>query len=131
MTAWHADEREDDGIEESEGIAVGANWTFNEKWMIFSRLGFSDGSAPLYNETVTLGAMYYLASRSDLVGLGVNWGDPSDDSLDEQVSTELFYRFQLAQNLAITPSVQWLIDPAMNPDDDHLAIFGLRAQVTF
>jgi len=52
--------------------------------------------------------IYYLASRSDLIGLAVNHGEPSDASLDDQLTTKLFYRFQLAQNLAITASVQYV-----------------------
>ncbi len=75
--------------------------------------------------------IYYFASRSDLVGLGVNWGKPSDDSLDDQVSDELFYRLQLAQNLAITPSVQLIINPALNPDENVIAVFGLRLRLAF
>ncbi len=131
LMGWHADKREKDGVEESEGIAIGANWTFDEKWMMFLKAGWSDGSAPLYNESATVGMIYYFASRSDLVGLGVNWGKPSDDSLDDQVSGELFYRLQLAQNLAITPSVQLIIDPALNPDENVIAVFGLRIRLTF
>jgi porin len=38
---------------------------------------------------------------------------------------------QLAQNLAITPDVQLIIDPALNPDEDVLWIFGLRARLAF
>ena len=131
VMGWHADKREKAGVEESEGITIGANWTFDEKWMVFLKAGWSDGSAPLYNESATVGMIYYFASRSDLVGLGVNWGKPSDDSLDDQVSGELFYRLQLAQNLAITPSVQLIIDPALNPDENAIAVFGLRLRLAF
>ena len=91
--------------------------------------GWSEGSAPLYNESITIGGLYFLSSRSDLIGLGANWGKPSDESLREQWTGELFYRLQLAQNLAITPSVQFLIDPALNPDEDRIWVFGLRARL--
>ena len=131
MTLWHADKRVDEGVAESEGIAIGANWTFRDKWMPFIRAGWSNGSAPLYNETVTVGVTYDFASRSDLVGVGINWGKPSDNSLDDQIGSEFFYRFQLAENLAITPSLQLLVDPALNPDEDLIAIIGLRARLTF
>ena len=39
VTLWHVDGREDAGIPESEGLALGANWTFDEKWMVFARAG--------------------------------------------------------------------------------------------
>lgn len=97
--------------------------------MIFARAGWSDGAAPLMNATATAGVTRSL-HRRDLLGLGTNWGDPSDDSLRDQWSTELFYRFQFSQNLALTPSVQWLVDPAQNPEEDQVWVLGLRARVT-
>ncbi len=129
VTLWHVDEREDAGVPQSEGIAVGANWTFDEKWMVFFRGGWSEGGAPLMNSTATAGAMRRVHKR-DLLGLGFNWGDPSDDALRDQYSTELFYRFQFSQNLAFTPSVQLIIDPALNPDEEQIWIFGLRMRLT-
>ena len=129
VTGWHVDERQDAGIPESEGITIGANWTVIEDWMIFGRAGWSDGLAPLMSSTATLGFMKRFFKR-DLLGLGFNWGDPSDDELRDQYSTEVFYRFQLAENLALTPSIQWLVDPANNPDEDQIWISGLRARVS-
>ena len=35
-----------------------------------------------------------------------------------------------AENLAVTPSFQLLIDPALNPDEDRIWIFGFRARIT-
>ncbi len=110
LTFWHVDERDDAGIEGAEGVLFSANWTFNETWMPFFRAGWSDGSAPIYNRSLTLGAIRKFAFRSDLSGLGVNWGDPPDDSLDEQITVEAFHRFQIAQNLAVTTSLQFLVD---------------------
>jgi porin len=130
-TLWHVDAREDKGIEKAEGIGLNANWTWNERWMMFARAGFSDGSAAIYNQSATVGFIRHFAFRSDLVGLGVNWGDPPDETLSEQVTVEGFYSFQLAQNLAITPSVQYLKDPAFNPDHDEIWIAGLRLRFTF
>ena len=39
------------------------------------------------------------------------------------------YRFQLTEQLAITPDIQSLIDLALNPDEDNLCVFGLRARL--
>jgi hypothetical protein len=33
-------------------------------------------------------------------------------------------------NLALTPSVQWLVDLALNPKEDQIWILGLRARLT-
>ncbi len=130
LTAWHADERDEAGVDESEGITIGANWTVDETWMGFLKAGWSDGTAPLYNESLTAGLIYHVAARSDLAGLAVNWGSPADNTLRDQTTSELFYRLQLAQNLAITPSIQLVVDPALNPDEDQLWIAGLRIRLT-
>ena len=128
VTYWHADERED-GAENSQGIAVGANWSWNENFMLFSKMGWSDRSAPLYNKTATLGVMKHFTRRSDTMGLAFNWGDPSDDDLREQTTGEMFYRIQLAQNLALTPSVQLFINPALNQDEDQIWLGSLRIRI--
>jgi porin len=129
VTLWHVDEREEAAIPSSQGIAFGANWTFYQKFMPFFRAGWSDGDAPLMNKTATVGFIHRF-HKSDLMGLGFNWGDPSDSALRDQYSTELFYRFQFSQNLAFTPSVQLLIDPALNPDEDKIWVVGLRMRLS-
>jgi porin len=131
LTVWHADEKEDGGSEESKGMTIGANWTWNETWMLFAKLGWSEGSAPFYNESYTVGMIRYLTTRSDKLGLAINWGEPPDDNgLNDQWTLEFFYRLQFSQNLAITPSLQYIIDPALNPNEDSLTIFGLRLRLT-
>lgn len=129
MMLWHVDEREDAGVPQSHGVAFGANWLVGEKWLPFARAGWSDGGAPLMNATLTAGVLHRVGERADLLGLGFNWGDPSDDGLRDQYSGELFFRFQLSQNLALTPSAQLLVDPANNPDEDQIWVLGLRVRL--
>ncbi len=69
--------------------------------------------------------------NSDVAGVGFSWGKPSDGALREQFTSEVFYRFQLTQFLAITPDVQLIVDPALNPNIDVLALFGIRARAAF
>lgn len=95
------------------------------------RVGVSDGGGPIYNTSVTAGFIRRFAYRSDLLDLAVNWGESPVDGLPEQITTEAFYRWQIAQNLAVTPSVQWLVDPALNPEDDEVWLVGLRLRLSF
>ena len=131
VMAWHVDDRENVGIDSAHGITFAANWTFDDRWMPFARLGFSKGSAPIYNESITLGMIRKFLYRSDLVGLAANHGSPPDSSLDDQTSIEAFWRFQFSANLAITPSVQLILDPALNPVDDKVWVWGARFRLTF
>lgn len=67
--------------------------------------------------------------------LGLHWGEPSERTfgpgLSDQYTFELFYRLQLLERLAITPDIQVLVDPALNPDTEVAAVFGLRARLAF
>ena len=126
VLAWHVDEREDAGIDSAHGFALAANWTLDDRWMIFGRLGWSDATSPIYNESMTLGFIRKFFYRSDLVGFAANRGSPPDGSLRDQTSIEAFWRFQFSQGLAITPSIQLLLDPALNSPDDAIWVWGLR-----
>lgn len=68
VTIWHVDEREDAGVPQSQGVAFGANWTFNKKLMPFFRAGWSDGAAPLMNKSATVGLIHRF-HKSDLAEL--------------------------------------------------------------
>jgi porin len=130
VMAWHVDEREDLGIDSANGVALAANWTFDDKWMPFARLGFSNGSAPIYNESVTLGVIRKFLYRSDLVGMAVSHGSPAVSGLSDQTTVEAFWRFQFSENLAITPSLQLILDPALNPVNDNVWVWGARFRLT-
>jgi len=131
VTAWHVDERQKAGRPDGWGLAFSATWFIHDQWMPFLRGGYSEGGAALLEGSVSTGIGYFVSDRRDLVALGVAWGRPSAGGLRDQYTAELFYRLQLAQNLAVTPSVQVVIDPALNPAEHVLALFGLRARVTF
>ena len=65
-----------------------------------------------------------------MIGLGLNWGKPFG-GLRDQYTMEAFYRFQVAQNLAITPDFQAVMNPSLNPAEDLVLFFGIRARITF
>jgi len=126
MSFWHVDQRDGITTEDSYGMGISANWLFDNNIMPIFRAGISKGASPVYNETVTLGLTYKLSSRSDEFGVAVNWGKLPSDTYKNQITTELFYKLQLAQNLAITPSIQFLTDPALNNETNDVTIIGLR-----
>lgn len=82
---------------------------------------------------MSTGLGYYMKRRADLLGFGLNWSRPSPTGvgpgLNDQVTMELFYRLQLSPNFAITPDVQLIIDPALNPTEDSLGVLGVRARL--
>jgi porin len=67
----------------------------------------------------------------DLLGVGFSWGRPEDRSLDDQYTAEVFYNIELGSNINLTPDLQLIKDPALDPDNSTLWIFGVRLRITF
>jgi porin len=127
---WHQDEREDAGLPAAWGLAFTATTFIDDEWMPFLRVGRSFEDVALLEASVSIGIGHYDPEERDLVGLGLNWGRPSGTK-DSQYIGELFYRLQLSQNLQLTPSIQLVVNPANNPDENVIGVFGLRARLTF
>jgi porin len=127
LTLWDVDERDDDGIDDAHGAAFGMNYTRDLTWMLFTKFGWSDADAPndpqIYEESFSIGWIYYFSDRSDLAGIAYNQGELAAPGLDDQTTTEIFYRLQFARNFAITPSIQILEDPALNPEEDEYELW--------
>lgn len=127
---WHADSRDAAGVPESWGVNFNLTHYYdNCRLMPFLRGGWSDGGAALYEKLVSAGVAKTFREK-DVLGLGVSWSDPSDQAASQQWSNELFYRIQL-ENLAITPSVQMIVNPSYRPDTDVMFVGGLRARIVF
>ncbi|NIS80947.1 MAG: porin [Anaerolineales bacterium] len=131
LTGWYADERRQAQVPYGWGLAFSATKFISDKWMPFLRAGWSNDGGALLEASVGAGIGYYMSESRDLIGFGLNWGKPPESGLDDQYTAELFYRLQLAQNLAVTPDVQLIIDPALNPDEDVIWVFGLGGRLTF
>ena len=135
LTAWHVDKRKQANTPDGWGLAFSFSRLFAEKWEPFVRAGFADDGGALWEKSVSAGLGYYTRKNSDLIGLGLNWSRPSSDTfgpgLDDQYTAEVFYRLQILKTLTLTPDVQFLFDPAFNPDEDLIAIFGLRGRISF
>ncbi|WP_145974821.1 carbohydrate porin [Ruegeria atlantica] len=121
---FHVDERTDAGVPKSWGAMLAGNHTFNNGLMVFGRLGWSDGAAPIARRAVNAGLMWRPGYYDDLLGLGVTVADPSDSKLETQTTIEAFYRADLSDNLALTADVQYLKNPGFN--EDNPLVFGLR-----
>ncbi len=141
LMLWHVDEREIKGPDsDSQGMVVGYNWTWDMEWMVFAKLGLSDADSTndvqLYEQHLSAGVIKYFDARSDLVGLSISHGkiiEPLYDlgGFNEYTTTiETFYRIQLAENIAITPNLQYIIDPHNNTDIDSATIAGVRVRFT-
>ncbi len=140
LTLWHADERDEIGIQDGWGAFLSFSHTFVDKWLLFARGGFAEDGGSLLEKSVSIGGGYApngigAPGAGHLLGFGANWGQPNDalfgQDLDDQYAMEAYYRLQVSKEFAITPNVQFLIDPALNPEADTMWVFGLRARLAF
>ena len=103
--------------------------------MPFIRAGYADDGGSLLQRTMSAGLGYQLKDEVSLLGMGFNWGQPNEDTfgpgLGDQYTVELFSRLHLADNLELTPDVQWVSNPVLNPIADQSWILGLRARLVF
>ncbi|MGI9523734.1 MAG: carbohydrate porin [Hyphomicrobiaceae bacterium] len=130
LTYWHADERTRQGVPESWGLAFSAAAFVDDRWLPFLRAGYSEGGAALLRRSVAAGIGYRFPD-TDVFGFGIGWGEPFGDDPREQVSTELFYRWQVTDVLAVTPNLQVMINPSNNPARDTLTFLGVRGRAAF
>jgi porin len=137
LTAWHVDESKDAGLSSGHGLAFSFSRSINERWLPFLRLGYSDGGGGVfYERLLSTGFGYHPASRSDdILGIGLSWDRPSIETygaaLNDEYTAELYYRYQLTQLFSITPDLQYLVNPALDPDEGNVLVVGLRGRLSF
>ena len=133
VTFWHADERKE--VDEAGGWGLNLSFTryLGGKWMPFVRAGYAKDGAALMQKSVSVGGAYQPDPGGDVLGFGFNWGEVNEDTwgpgLSDQLTTELYFRWNIAPQFALTPDIQYLRDPALNPEEDSLWVFGLRARL--
>lgn len=133
LTFWHKDAQPDATPifqPEMQGVAFNANFMAGDNLMWFVRGGLSDNWV---TERALSGGIGYRppGAPSDLFGLGLGWTSPQNDALRDASVVEAFYRFMVTPNFAITPDIQIIDDPSLNPSVDTQVVVGLRARVTF
>jgi len=65
-----------------------------------------------------------------LAGLEVQ-GSPVGIKTDRSYHFEGFYKYQLTENISVTPGVIWLTNPNQNDDNNDAVIGTLRTTFTF
>jgi porin len=137
LTLWHVDERDDAGTDDGWGAAFSFSHYFQDRYLPFLKAGYAHDGSSLLEKSVSAGLGYQPqpigSNMGNLLGVGVNWGEPNStvlgSGLDDQYGAEVFFRWQLTREIAITPNIQFIRDPALNPDEDSLWLFGLRARL--
>lgn len=129
LTLWHGDAASDGSRPEDYGASFSAAWFLENQWMPFVRAGWSKGTAALYKRSLSAGIGYY-GRNTDLAGLGLNWGE-GNGIVGTQFTAEAFYRFSVSPGFQLTPSIQYISNPLLNPGQDDFFLVGLRTRIVF
>jgi porin len=135
LTLWQADEREAAATPDGWGANVSWSRSLNERLIAFVRGGYARDGGSLLERSLVGGLAWQTVPGGNQLGMAYNYGVPNESTwgpgLDDQHTLEVFYRVQLYKEIAITPDIQYIRNPALNPDDDTLWVFGLRARLAF
>ncbi len=134
VTLWYVDESIPAGTPGGWGAAFNYSRALNDNTLMpFIRGGYAHEGGTLLEASLSVGLGYNTFGGRDQLGVAFNWGKPNENSfgpgLDDQFVLEAYYRWQLTEQLAITPDIQFIKDPAQNPTEDSLWILGLRARL--
>ena len=107
----------------------------NDNYMPFIRGAYADDGGSLLQKSLSVGMGRQTEAFSGLLGVGLNWGQPNDDTfgpgLSDQYAIEAFYRVPVGDRVAVTADVQFIKDPALNPGESSLWMFNARARFAF
>jgi len=133
VTLWHVDNSVRAGTPGGWGTAFQYVTFVNNNLMPFVRGGYADDGGTLMQKSASVGFAYQKIAGHDVFGVGFNWGEVNENTfasgLKDQKSLEVYYRFQLTEQFALTPDIQYIQDPPLNPTEDSLWIVGLRARL--
>ncbi|MDX2475590.1 MAG: carbohydrate porin [Candidatus Krumholzibacteria bacterium] len=133
LTTWHSDELEAAQVPGGWGMAMSWNHLVGERWQPFVRAGWAEEGSAVWDRSLSGGLGFFPRGAADLLSLGLNWSRPSrtvyESELKDQYTVEMLYRWRPFRAFTITPNVQFLFDPALNPDEDLVMVFGARGRL--
>ncbi len=135
VTFWHKDRQVAAGVNAGWGAAFSYSRYLNDNFMPFVRGAYADDGGSLLQKSLSVGAGYQTQAFSGLLGLGLNWGEPNEDTfspgLKDQYAIEAFYRVPVGNRFAVTADAQLIKDPALNPSESTIWMLNVRARFAF
>lgn len=135
VTLWHKDEQVEADVPDGWGLAFSASRYINDNMMPFIRGAYTEDAGSLLQKSLSAGVGYQTEAFDGLLGAGLNWGQPNETTfgpgLDDQYALEVFYRISAGTRVALTADVQYIQDPAINPNESSIWLFNLRGRIVF
>jgi hypothetical protein len=131
LTAWYRDAGDSNGKPHDAGLDFSGEQRISPHLMPFFRAGTGEGNINGIEHMISTGIGWEgaMITKSDVAGVGVAWGRPSDHSLDDQFAAEVFYRLQVSPDNQFTVGYQVIVDPVNDPGSDLVGVFEVRWRV--
>jgi len=142
LYAWHNGRVADFNgtLEAQSGWGLSVDQRLGDGMTLFGRYGQATSGNPAFDRALTLGAEFsgsYWDRAGDGIGLALGWLAASDSyklanpGFDAEQLAELYYRWRVNKQFALTPDYQFIHRPGADPSKPNAQILGLRAQLTF
>lgn len=132
-TIWHTDGSRIFDVPKGWGIAFSATRFLDDKFHMFLRGGYAEDGGTLLQASVGGGVGYVFSERGHLFAAALNWGRPNGTTfgpgLRDQWTGEMFLRLNITDNITITPDIQIILNPAMNPNMRAAGVFAVRGRI--
>lgn len=131
LFGWHTPADSNSATPDGEGIALTYEWQPEKPYSLFARYSWSGTQATRVGHLVTAGMVWQnpLGRDLDVFGVAGSFGTATQPGVDGQSVFEVFYRLQVTPLFQITPDIQLIIQPSLNPQEDVIAVFGIRGRV--
>jgi porin len=128
LMGWHTATTDSHGA--GAGVALSADQEVPRGLVPFIRVGYSPQGVYRAQTEVDWGVVSVtpMGRESDRMGIGASWARLSSPSTADQFALELFYRTEAVAGFQITPDVQFVFNPALNPRSSFQPVFGIRVR---
>jgi len=131
FTYWDKDKRSLAGVSDGSGWGVSVAWKLNDTYFPFVRFGGSDGGGGVAAEQSFSTGVEIAMPRGEAWTIGAGWAKPSEETfgsdLDDETVLETSYKFQISKSLSLVGDAQVIFNPANNPNESSVWLFGVRA----
>ena len=133
LMGWISDEYVSvggDQIARGEGLAFSAHWLFRERYMPYLGIGFSNGAGEntFYKKDIQIGHGIRF-KRYDILGTSFSWAETNIAESKDQMTVEVFYRYNITSHFEITADFQYIVNPTLNPTEGGFSYWGLRGRL--
>ncbi len=143
ITLWHTDATEDGQV--VNGHLGPEGWGFflkheqelrdDGEMVGVLRYGKSYNNSAFYDEQFGAHFLFYNPTgitnlHNDLFGVAFNYALANIEGARNEYNIEMFYRFPLFPQVDTSLSYQSVINPALDPNNDHASVFSIRLRTT-